>query len=401
MDGKRSSRALQWSLLVVGGIGWALFGLQRATQVPSVLDGLPKLIGPRAASGKSVSPVALDHAIGIRRDGTRIVVPEGSRYRDRLAVAPVAQKTIQASLSFPASVEADVARTVNILPPVAGRVTGLKIQLGDEVKKGQPLAVIESADLAQAISDAEKAKAQAQLTQAALQRVQGMTKFGGASVKDFEQAQSDSVQAKSELDRANYRLQVIVDRAEVSNDHTLTTIAPIDGTVTTLATAPGSFINDTTQSLMTIANLDAVYITANVPEKDLAFVAKGEAAQVTLLALPGRIFKAKVDTVSKVLDADTRRSKVRMILSNSDGVFKPNMFATVEVFAAPQTKLVVPTSALLINNDTITVFVEVEPWAFERRTVRAEAEVGDSVVVTSGLEEADRIVTRGGVLLND
>jgi membrane fusion protein, heavy metal efflux system len=401
MDGKRSSRALQWSLLIVGGIGWALFGLQRATQVPSVLDHLPQLIGTRAATGTSVSPVAFEHAIGIRRNGSRIVVPEGSRYRDRLAVAAVAQKTIQASLSFPASVEADVARTVNILPPVAGRVTGLKIQLGDEVKKGQPLAVIESADLAQAISDAEKAKAQAQLTQAALQRVQGMTKFGGAAVKDFEQAQSDSVQAKSELDRANYRLQMIADRAEVSNDHTLTMIAPIDGTVTTLATAPGSYINDTTQPLMTIANLDTVYVTANVPEKDLAFVAKGEDARVGLLALPGRIFKAKLDTISKVLDADTRRSKVRMILGNPDGVFKPNMFATVEVFGAPQTKLVVPTSALLINNDTTTVFVEIEPWAFERRTVRTEAEVGDSVVVTSGLEEAERIVTRGGVLLND
>jgi cobalt-zinc-cadmium efflux system membrane fusion protein len=209
------------------------------------------------------------------------------------------------------------------------------------------------------------------------------------------------MQAKSELDRANFRLQVIEDRAEVSNNHTLTMIAPIDGTVTTLATAPGSYINDTTQSLMTIANLDTVYITANVPEKDLAFVAKGEGSQVALQAFPGRLFKAKVDTVSKVLDADTRRSKVRMILDNTDGAFKPNMFATVEVFAAPEIELVVPTSALLINNDTITVFVEVAPWAFERHIVRTEAESGGSVVITSGLKETDRIITRGGVLLND
>jgi len=401
MDGKRASRTSQWSLPIFGGIGWALFGLQRATNIPNLLDGLPRLFSTRTATSNTVSPVAIEHAIGLRRSGDRIVVPEGSPYREHLAVDPVASKTVQASLSFPASVEANVARTVNLLPPVAGRVTSLNIQLGDEVKKGQALAVIESADLAQALSDAEKAKAQAQLMQAALQRAQGLTKFGGAAVKDLEQAQSDYMQAKSELDRANFRLQVIEDRAEVSNNHTLTMIAPIDGTVTTLATAPGSYINDTTQSLMTIANLDTVYITANVPEKDLAFVAKGEGSQVALQAFPGRLFKAKVDTVSKVLDADTRRSKVRMILDNTDGAFKPNMFATVEVFAAPEIELVVPTSALLINNDTITVFVEVAPWAFERHIVRTEAESGGSVVITSGLKETDRIITRGGVLLND
>jgi membrane fusion protein, heavy metal efflux system len=401
MDGKRALRASHWWLLIIGGIGWSLFGLQRVTNIPSVLDGLPKFLGARAAIGNTVSPAALEHAIGFRRYGDRIVVPEGSPYRERLAVDPVGSKTVQASLSFPASVEADVARTVNLLPPVAGRVTSLNIQLGDEVKKGQALAVIRSGDLAQAISDTEKAKAQAQLTQAALQRAQGLIKFGGAAVKDVDQAQSDYMQAKSELDRANFRLQVIEDRAEVSNDHALTMIAPIDGTVTTLATAPGSYVNDTTQSLMTIANLDAVYITANVPERDLAFVAKGEEALVSLQAFPGRLFKAKVDTVSKVLDADTRRSKVRMILDNPDGAFKPNMFATVEVFAAPKIELVVPTSALLINNDTITVFVEVAPWAFERHIVRTEAESGGSVVITSGLKETNRIITRGGVLLND
>jgi cobalt-zinc-cadmium efflux system membrane fusion protein len=280
-------------------------------------------------------------------------------------------------------------------------VTDLKIQLGDEVRKGQRLTVIESGDLAQAISDSEKAKAQAELTLGTLQRAQNMTKFGGIAIKDLEQAQSDYAQAKSELDRASYRLQVIDARAEVSGDRTLTMTAPIDGTITVLATAPGSYVNDTTQSLMTIANLERVFITANVPENDLAFVAKGEDVDVSLRAFPGQTFAGKVDTVSRVLDADTRRTKVRVVLDNPDGKLRPNMFATVELFASAARKLVVPTSALLINNDDVSIFVEVGPWRFERRVVTTEAEINDSIVVTSGLKDGDRIVTRGGVLLND
>jgi membrane fusion protein, heavy metal efflux system len=401
MDVRQRSRIRQWLLVVVGAAGWGLLAAQHAMRLTGTLDGPATLLADGAASAAVASSAAFQRTRAIRRQGGAIVVPEGSPYRARLAVQPVETKTFPLSRIFPAAVEADVARTVNILAPLTGRVTSLKIQLGDDVTKGQGLAAIESGDLAQAISDAEKAKAQAQLTQGVLQRIQGLVKSGGVAVKELEQASSDYIQAKSELDRANYRLQVIDASAEVSGDHTLTVTAPVDGTITMLATAPGSIINDATQSLMTVANLERVFITANVPEKDLAFVARGEDARVSLRAFPGRIFRGTVDTVSKVLDADTRRSKVRVILDNRDGALKPNMFATVELLAPPEKKVVVPTSALLINNDTITVFVETAPWTFERRTVRTEAELADSVVVTSGLDESDKVVTRGGVLLND
>jgi membrane fusion protein, heavy metal efflux system len=401
MDTKASSRTLHWCLLALAATGWGLLALERAPRLPNLLGRTLGAIGDGAANANPAASAGRDRERAIQRDGAAIVVPDSSPYRSRVAVQPVETRTIRTSRVFPASVEADVARTVNVLPPLTGRVTDLKIQLGDEVKKGQRLAVIESGDLAQAISDAEKAKAQAQLTLGALQRAEGMAKFGGIAIKDLEQAQSDYTQAKSELDRASYRLQVIDARAEISGDRTLTMTAPIDGTITVLATAPGSYVNDTTQSLMTIANLDRVFITANVPEKDLVFVAKGEDVEVSLRAFSGQTFTGKVDTVSKVLDADTRRTKVRVVLDNPDGKLRPNMFATVELFASAERKLVVPTSALLINNDAVSVFVEVAPWRFERRRVTTEAEMNDDVVVTSGLKDGDRIATRGGVLLND
>jgi len=144
-----------------------------------------------------------------------------------------------------------------------------------------------------------------------------------------------------------------------------------------------------------------VWVTANVPEDLLASITKGQAAEVDLPAYPGQKFHGTVSFVSALLEPDTHRNKTRIMFANLDGKLKPNMFATVGI-AVPQGKqVVVPTSALLMNNDSITVFVEVAPWTFVRRTVELGHEDEDRVRILSGLADGDRVVVRGGVLLND
>ena len=107
----------------------------------------------------------------LKRVGDRIVVPEGSPLRSRLAVAPVEMTEVSHKLVLPAVVEADPARTVKVLPPVTGRVTDLKVQLGARVTKGQDLAVIDSGDLAQAYSDDREGAGAVKLTKQALDRL--------------------------------------------------------------------------------------------------------------------------------------------------------------------------------------------------------------------------------------
>jgi len=97
------------------------------------------------------------------REGARIIVPDGSPLRAKLAIEPVSQKEVQRNLVLPAVVEADPARLVKVLPPLAGRITQLKVQLGEEVEKGQPLLVLNSADLDTAYADYERGKANSAL----------------------------------------------------------------------------------------------------------------------------------------------------------------------------------------------------------------------------------------------
>ncbi|HJV01420.1 MAG TPA: efflux RND transporter periplasmic adaptor subunit [Burkholderiaceae bacterium] len=351
----------------------------------------------RAGAGAkaAVPPVAMT-----QRRGDDIVVPASSPLRQRLQVAPVSAGAASHNVALPAVVEADPARTVNIVPPLAGRLTELRVRLGDAVRKGQILAVISSPDLAQAHADAEKARDARELADRALQRARGVNEAGANAGKDMEQAHSAFVQAVAEATRAEARLQALgADGA--GNKNMLAISAPVAGIVTALNSGAGSYLNDLSAPLMTIANLDQVWIAASVPENLVASVDKGQQAKVSFAAYPNQVHDGVVGFVSAVLEADTRRNKARIAMSNADGRLKPNMYATVSL-AVPQTSgLSVPAAALLMNNDNTTVFVEVAPWTFARRTVETGAEDGDSVRIVSGLRAGERVVVRGGVLLND
>lgn len=335
-------------------------------------------------------------------DGSKIKIPESSPYRKRLVVAAVGGDSHPHKIETPASVDVDPAKMANILPPLTGRLLEVRVKPGDVVRAGQVLAVIASPDLAQAYSDVEKARDAEKLALRALDRARGVHEAGANAAKDFEAAESAYSQAQSESKRAQARLKTLDSNSETNGkQRPLTVAAPINGIVTTINVGVGSYINDATAALMSISNLDKVWITANVPEQYVSTIAKGQDVEVLLSAYPGQVLHGKVSIVSPIMEPDTRRNKVRIVFDNADGKLKPNMYATVR-FAVPLgDQISVPTSALLMNNDNTTVFVEVAPWTFERRSVELGIEEDDSVRILSGLKPNERIVVRGGVLLND
>jgi membrane fusion protein, heavy metal efflux system len=336
------------------------------------------------------------------RQGDRITVPEGSPLRSRLTVSAALAGVVNSRLVVPGIVESDPARTANVVPQLGGRVIDLKVHLGDRVLKGQVLVVLDSADLAQAYGDFDKADDAVKLTQKNLHRQQEQAQIGVASDKDLDQAKSDNTQAESEYRRALAHLKILDAPTDARGPaRQLTVRAPFSGSVTTLAVASGNTINDPTLPMMTIADLSTVWVTAMVPEKNVEEVAKGQDAEITLLSYPDRTLHGKVLFVSDVLEADSRRNKIRIALSNGDYALKPNMYATVTLLGAQKSQVVLPSSSLLMNNDRTSVFVETAPWVFERRTVDAQLEDGPMVAIRSGLTAGEQVVVKGGILLND
>jgi cobalt-zinc-cadmium efflux system membrane fusion protein len=359
-------------------------------------------VASRGEAVRAQEPSTHETAAFYTVEGGQITVPPTSPLRTRLGVAEVADKMIQRSLTLPAVVEADPARTAKVLPSVAGRVVDLKVQLGARVAAGEVLAVIESGDLAQAFSDLEKARSALTLTKQTLDRLLILEKTRAISVKDREQAQSDYAQAQSEFERAQNRLQAIgAPSDQKGDDRHLSMKAPVAGSVIDLQMAPGAFLNDATAAVMTIADLSTVWVTANVPEKDTALISKGQSVDVVFTAYPNEVFKGKVLFVSDVLDPDTRRTKVRIAFDNPDIRLKPNMFANATFLAPAQAMPAVPTTALILRGETDQVFVEVAPWVFQARPVEVAFQQGDEAIVARGVKAGERVVVKGGVLLND
>jgi membrane fusion protein, heavy metal efflux system len=336
------------------------------------------------------------------RQGDKIVIPESSPLRKRLTVTAAHAEDVSPRLVLPAVVESDPARTAAVLTPLGGRVLEIKVALGDRVRQGQVLAVIDSPDLGQAYDDYDKAADSFQLTQKNLSRQEEQLKLGTASTRDLDQARSDNAQAAAEHARTQARLKTLGVPAERQQHSTLLSVlAPVSGSVTTLAIARGNMINDPTQPIMTVADLSTVWVTALVPEKDVAEVKKDQDADVALSAYPGKVLHGKVLFVSDIIEPDSRRDKLRIAFANADVSLKPNMFATVTLMGAKESRVIVPTSALLMNNDRTTVFVATEPWTFERRTVDAQLAEGPTVALGSGVKDGEQVVVKGGILLND
>jgi len=376
--------------------GWLALGLLAGAALLLVLT----VYRAHASAPPAAAPGPL-----LVREGNRLVVPAGSALRERLRVETVGDEASAHEVALPATVEADPARTANIVPPLTGKLVELKVRLGDTVRRGQLLATVASPDLAQAVADAQKARDALDLAQRALVRARGVNEAGSNAAKDVEAAQSSVAQQAAELQRSETRLRTLgADGGGVSSgrgSQVLNITAPMAGTVTALNAAAGANLNDANAVLMTVSNLDAVWVTVNVPENLVSAVAPGQNAVVSLAAYPGRSFSGKVAFVSAVLDADSRRARARIVFANPEGLFKPNMYATA-VLGVPQARQPqVPASALLMNNDSVSVFVEAAPWTFVRRAVEPGREDGDNVRIRNGLAAGERVVVRGGVLLND
>jgi membrane fusion protein, heavy metal efflux system len=198
--------------------------------------------------------------------------------------------------------------------------------------------------------------------------------------------------AKSELDRATTRLRLLgINPGLVGRP--VTVRAPVPGRIIDLNVAPGEYQNDPAAVLMTVADLSTIWVTANVPEKDIQRVTVGEEAAIDFAAYPGEHFTGRVAFVGEVLMTETRTVRVRIELANANGRLKPGMFARVILRDKEAPEIVVPTTALQVRGDRSYLYVEKTPWTFERRAVELGETLVDGICIAQGLSAGERVAT--------
>ncbi|HEY2748561.1 MAG TPA: efflux RND transporter periplasmic adaptor subunit [Polyangia bacterium] len=328
-----------------------------------------------------------------------------------LVVKPVDDEDVGGAVVTAGKVTYDDLLVSHELSPVTGRIVRIDAQPGERVKKGAPLAVIESPDVGTAFSDLAKAHADLEAAERDYKRQKELFDAHAASQKDYETALDNYQKAKAELLRAQKKAQLLSKGGgadSITQEYTLR--AHIDGEVVSRNVSPGmevqgQYSQGSAVELFTIGELDHVWVVADVFEMDLGRIKRGARVTVRVVTYPNRIFEGIVDYVSGTLDPNTRTAKVRCTIANPDRSLKPEMYATVSVSVAERKALAIPRSAMLRLGEQTVVFVQTGTAPnglirFERRPVAVdEDEGGDYLPVTHGLERGEKIVTSGAILL--
>lgn len=305
-------------------------------------------------------------------------------------------------LNATGTVSADVSKNVPVISLASGRVVEIHARLGDEVKKGQLLLKVQSADIAGAFSDYRKAQADLVLAKAQLDRSKLLYDHGAVAQKDLEIAQDTADKAAVDVETAREHLRVL--GADVDHPSALVDVyAPISGVVVeqNVTAAAGVKTLDNSPNLFTIADLSTVWIVCDVYENDLPFVRIGESADIHLAAYPNRVLTGRVDNIGPVLDPNIRTAKVRLEVRNP-GILRLGMFVTATFHGQTrQTVAVVPASAVLHLHDRDWVYVPVEAGRFRRVEVTAGKMLpGNLQEISTGIRPGDQVVSNALVMQN-
>jgi cobalt-zinc-cadmium efflux system membrane fusion protein len=346
-------------------------------------------------SSESTAPVQADsHAAGSAPNDVVAVDARG------IQMMTVGASTVPEYLELPAHIEADPTRVVHVFPPAGGRIIEMKVRPWDRVHKGQPLALLESSDLSRAVADYQKALADSQVKQKSLARADDLLAHNAIAQKDFQQAQADAQMAQAEQATARTRLSVLgVDPDHATNE--LPVLAPRSGVVLDVGASTGEFSKslDSAQPLCTIADISTIWAVGDIYEKDLSAAKSGQSAEVSLNAYPDQHWPGRVSVISDAVDPTTRTLRVRVVLDNPDGRFKPSMFGSIRILRSTSQGIVVPSSAVVREGTDSYVFVSKSANRYERRAVTLGRAFGSSLEIVKGLAPGDNIVSDGALLL--
>jgi cobalt-zinc-cadmium efflux system membrane fusion protein len=326
-----------------------------------------------------------------------------------IGVSAVTQAAFSRTVGAPGVVDFDNDQATSVIAAFNGPVAQILVAAGDRVRKGQPLALVESADFSAAVGAYSKALATARTNRRLADLDKDLAQHASVSAKEAQQAETDAVNAEADRDSA---LRALV--AVGASPQTITALqqgqavarfqgvirAPIAGTVAEKLVTPGQQVQAGTTPCFTIADLSKVWVMAQIPESDLASVKTGDAASVVGGATANR-FHGAVTNIATEVNPDTRAVIARVVVDNPGDLLKKQMYVRVLIQSRAQSAgLLVPVSAVLRDDENLPfVFVAQPDRSFARRRVALGDRTGDQYDVTSGLRAGERIVDDGGIFL--
>jgi membrane fusion protein, heavy metal efflux system len=327
-------------------------------------------------------------------------------------VDPAEEREFPVEKEAVGSIDFNEDMETQVFTPYQGRILALFAAVGDDVKKGQTLFTIDSPDLLAAESNLIAAAGVMELTTRNLTRLRELYKTLAVSQHDLEQAISDQQTAEGNLRAARDSVRIFgksdseIDAivAARAADPTLVVPSPIDGRVVQRNAAPGLFVQPANPPPpYVVADIDTMWMLANVIENDSPAFRVGQAVKVRLGAFPDRLFDGKITTIGASVDPNTRRVLVRSEISDPRHELRSGMFGnfTISIGASVRSPAVPLAGVVREGDGTQTIWVTADRRKFTRRTVQ----IGDSRYgyrqILAGLRAGELVATEGAVFLSN
>lgn len=326
-------------------------------------------------------------------------------------VEPVGERDFPTEKQSVGSITFNEELAVQVFTPYPGRIISLFASIGDDVQKGQTLFTIDSPDLLQAESTLISAAGVLEFTTRNLTRLRELYSTRAVSQRDLEQAVSDQQAAEGSLRAARDSVRLFgktdaeVDRiiSQRMADPTLVVPSPISGRITDRNAAPGLYVQPgNAPGPYSVADLDTMWMLANVVEADSAALRVGQEVTVRVNALPGRVFSGTVTTVGAMVDPNTRRVLVRSVVTNQQRELKSGMFANFTIRTGDAVRSpAVPADGVVREGDgTMTVWITADRRRFTKRVVRIGQERDGYRQILQGVQVGELAATEGALFLS-
>jgi membrane fusion protein, heavy metal efflux system len=341
----------------------------------------------------------------------------------QVRVAPVTERTVTLDRNTTGRISFNEDHLTPVFTPFAGRVLELLANKGDQVSKDQPLLVLESSDLvsaqndlASARSDVNKAKIGLDFSRVAADRARRLYEREALAAKDLQQSEADLARAQDEDRRAQAALASVEGRIALFGkkpeeiqqlgktlDRKVILRSPMSGTIVDRKVGPGQYIKpDSPDPLFLITDLSSLWIQADVFESDIAWAQLHAPVEISVDAFPDKVFTGHISFISPTVDPSSRTVRVRCLIGNENRLLKPDMFARIKILAAASQRMAeLPAAAVITEGAENFVFVEESHGRFRRRAVQVKRDADGMVLIESGINPGERVVTAGGLLINE
>ena len=336
-------------------------------------------------------------------------IAASSKARRELVLVPVKRKAVTTQIVATAIIEPNAGAVAQVTSEIPARVVKLIAPLGQNVRPGEPLAVLSSVELGQAKTEYLKTRSLQGITRQHLAREESLYARKITPMKDLLEARAQHDTALAEYKAAREKLRLLIPASQISrlewsdNGQPLSEFpltSPIAGTLVKRNLSIGAMIDRNDPAPLTIVNLERVWVIANVFEHDLASLKTGDEVNVTADAYADRIFSGEITYIGDEVDRSTRAVSTRIEVSNPDHLLKPGMFAKAAIAAGSTREvLVAPESAIYQVDGRSVVFVPVGNDGFEVRTVKLGCSGDGTVEILSGLAPGAVVVAKGGLAL--